>query len=102
VFADSTSELQVRYLMWCTGAKSPAQKFKYLVQKKLQRKNYMCKCQIATEVIARALAQQCVKSPAQAIVWAITCVYSRIVFPVLVGLVLQLPQKSRMYQPRKH
>ena len=24
VFADSTSELQVRYLTWCTGAKSPA------------------------------------------------------------------------------
>ena len=32
VFADSTSELQVRYPTWCTDAKSPAQNFKYLVQ----------------------------------------------------------------------
>ena len=32
VFADSTSELQVRYPTWCIGANSPAQKRKYLVQ----------------------------------------------------------------------
>ena len=33
VFADSTSELQVRYPAWCIGAKSPAQKFKYSILK---------------------------------------------------------------------
>lgn len=38
VFADSTSELQVRYPMWCTGAISPAQKRKYLVQENCMTK----------------------------------------------------------------
>ena len=38
VFADSTSELQVRYPTWCIGAKSPAQKRKYLVQKNCNAK----------------------------------------------------------------
>jgi len=33
VFADSTSELQVRYPMWCICAKSPAQKRKYFVHR---------------------------------------------------------------------
>jgi hypothetical protein len=33
VFADSTSELQVRYPMWCISAKSPAQKRKYFVHR---------------------------------------------------------------------
>jgi hypothetical protein len=70
--------------------------------RKLQRQNYMHKYQIMTEVIVRANIQQYVKSPAQAIVCVITCVHSRVVFPALVGLVLLLPQKSHMYQPRKH
>ena len=38
VFADSTSELQVRYPMWCIGAKSPVQKRKYLVQENYKAK----------------------------------------------------------------
>ena len=38
VFADSTSELQVRYPAWCIGAKSPAQKRKYLVQENCMTK----------------------------------------------------------------
>ena len=38
VFAESTSELQVRYPTWCIGAKSPAQNFKYLVQENCMTK----------------------------------------------------------------
>jgi hypothetical protein len=38
VFADSTSELQVRYPMWCIGAKSPAQKRKYFVHRNCNAK----------------------------------------------------------------
>ena len=38
VFADSTSELQVRYPTWCIGVISPAQKFKYLVQENCMTK----------------------------------------------------------------
>ncbi len=38
VFADSTSELQVRYPTWCIGEKSPARNFKYLVQENCNAK----------------------------------------------------------------
>ena len=38
VFADSTSELQVRYPTWCIGVKSPARNFKYLAQENCMTK----------------------------------------------------------------
>jgi len=38
VFADSTSELQVRYPTWCIGEKSPARNFKYLAQENCMTK----------------------------------------------------------------
>ena len=38
VFADSTSELQVRYPAWCIGTKSPARNFKYLAQENCNAK----------------------------------------------------------------
>jgi hypothetical protein len=72
-------------------------KVQVLGARKLHDQNYMHKYQITAEVIARA--QQYIKSLAQAIVWAITCVRSRCTLPALAGLVLLLPQKSHMHQP---